>query len=392
MIQKKTISYLIFFAALCYFITPWFFERIFFINELLAAAGLLLLAIKRFKVGNDTISICIILLLTWSSVHLTTSLLRQDSMYYYFRNSVITYSMFAFFTGFYLLKYLSGFISWIRNILRYYIGIFLFIPLPLTFYERYGISTLFASLFKNARYRLLPVTLIVMNVIYGFTYDSATAFMIAFFLFLVFISPGYKFFKQTITIGLLIITTLFIYLQPNLSLIKDHFTPRSTRAIKEVMRSNPLLQIDGNTTWRLVIWNEILVDKFPTNLFGIGFGTPMLKAYPIDDYSKLRSLPYVMGGHNSFIYLIGRLGIVFLLLISMIYITVFKEYFYHKQYYYSTKQIFIFWSFFAITVMALFNPILESPMFASGYWMLLGFISCCIYNRISIENKSANIP
>ena len=139
---------------------------------------------------------------------------------------------------------------------------------------------------------------------------------------------------------------------------------------------------------RLVIWNEILVDNFPANLVGIGFGTPMLKAFPIDDYSKLAILPYVMGGHNSFIYLFGRLGIPFLVLITLIYITVFKEYFYHKQYYYSTNQILIFWSFFAITVMAHFNPILESPLFASGYWMLLGFIARCIYNRKLIENKS----
>src|SRR6188474_3074017 len=175
MIRKKTIAYLIFLAAVWYVISPWFFERSFFINELLGVTGLLLLAYKRFKVGNDVISICMILLLAWCGVHLVTSLLRQDSMYYYFRNSVIVYSMFAFFTGFYLLKYLSDFISRVRNILRYYIGIFLFIPLPLTFYERYGVSTLFPSLFKNARYRLLPFLLISMNIIYGYTYKSATA-------------------------------------------------------------------------------------------------------------------------------------------------------------------------------------------------------------------------
>ena len=251
MIRKKTIAYLIFLATICYIITPWFFERNFFINELLAGTGLLLLAYKRFKTGNDLISICMILLLSWSGIHLLTSLLRQDSMYYYFRNSVIVYSMFSFFIGFYLLKYLSSFIAWIRNILRYYIGIFLFIPLPLTFFERYGISTLFPSLFKNARYRLLPLILICMNIIYAYTYKTATAFMIAAFLFLVFISTGYKFFRQTITIGLLAIAILFIYLQPNLTLIKNQFSPRNTKAIKEVMRSNPLLAIAGNLSTRI---------------------------------------------------------------------------------------------------------------------------------------------
>ena len=223
MIQKKTIAYLIFFAATCYIITPWFFERTFYINEFLAAAGLFLLSYNRFKTGSDGISILIILLLTWSGIHLTTSLFRQDSIYYYLRNSVITYSMFAYFTGFFLFKYLSGFIEWIRNILRYYLGIFLFIPLPLTFYERIGISTLFPSLFKNARYRFLPGILIIINIIYGLTYDSATALMNALFLFLLFISPGYKFFRQTITVLLLAGAFLFIYLQPNLSLIKNQF-------------------------------------------------------------------------------------------------------------------------------------------------------------------------
>jgi hypothetical protein len=387
MIKKRTIAWLIFFAAICYIITPWFFEKQIFINELLAASGLFLLAYKRFKTGNDPISILVIVLLAWCAVHLVTSLLRQDSMYYYFRNSVITYSMFAFFTGFYLFKYVSGFITWIRNILRYYIGLFLFIPLPLTFYERYGVSTLFPTLFKNARYRLLPFFLILLNLVYAYTYSSATAGMIAAFLFLLFISTGYKFFRQSITLLLLTITLLFIYLLPDLSLIKNRFSPYSTDGITEVMHSNPLLNIDGNTTWRFVIWKQIIVDRFPSNLFGLGFGTPVLKYYPIEDYSKLSALPYVMGGHNSFIYLFGRLGLVYLFLIIPLYIILFKEYFYHKQYYYSNNQIVVFWSFFILSVMAFFNPVLESPLFASGYWMLLGFTAQCICYRRSTESK-----
>jgi len=228
-----------------------------------------------------------------------------------------------------------------------------------------------------------------MNIIYGFTYDSATALVIALFLFLLFISPGYKFFKQTVTIMLIAFATLFIYLQPDLALIKYKFNPKNNEGISEVMHSNPLLAIDGNTTWRLVIWEQILVEKFPANIIGVGFGTPMLKYYPIEDYNKLSTLPYVMGGHNSFIYLFGRLGLLYLLCIIPVYITVFREYFYYKQFYYSKNQVLIFWSFFSITVMAFFNPILESPVFASGYWMLLGLLARCIYNRkLSEKNLS----
>jgi hypothetical protein len=302
---------------------------------------------------------------------------------------VIAYSILAFFIGFYLLKYLSNYLAAIRRLLQYYIGLFVFIKAPTMLFERYGVSTLFPALFKNARYRLLPLLLIIMNIIYGFTYDSATALVIALFLFLLFISPGYKFLKQTITIMLIALAILFIYLQPDLALIKNKFNPKNNKGISEVMHSNSLLAIDGNTTWRLVIWEQILVEKFPANIFGVGFGTPMLKYFPIQDYKKISTLPYVMGGHNSYIYLFGRLGLLYLLLVIPIYITVFREYFYYKQFYYSNNQILIFWSFFTISVMAFFNPILESPVFASGYWMILGFIARCIYNRkINEKNLS----
>ena len=387
MIRKTTIAYLIFTVAICYIITPWFFERNFFFNEILALTGLTVLAYKRFKIGNDAISICVILLLTWCVLHLFTSIARQDSIYYYFRNAVIAYSILAFFIGFYSLKYLKGYLKRIRKLLQYYVGLFIFIKAPTMLFERYGASTLFPALFKNARYRFLPPLLILMNIIYGFTYDSATAFAIAFFLFLLFISPVYKFFKQAIAVGLITLAIFFIYLQPDLALIKNKFNPKNNKGISEVMHSNPLLAIDGNTTWRLVIWEQILVEKFPANIFGVGFGTPLLKYYPIEDYKKLSTLPYVMGGHNSFIYLFGRLGLLYILFVIPVYITIFREYFYYKHFYYNNNQVLIFWSFFTITVMAFFNPILESPVFASGYWMLLGFIARCIYDRKSREKN-----
>lgn len=381
MIKKSTIANFIFLLAVCYIISPWFFERKLFFNEIISATGFLVLLSRRFRTANDLISICMILLLTWGGVHLVSSITRQDSLYYYLRNSVIVYSMFAFFAGFYLLKYLSGFISMMRGILRYYIGIFLFIPLPLTFYERYGVSTLFPALFRNARYRFLPLLLVLMNLIYAYTYRSSTALMIALFLILIFISTGYRFFKQSILIIGLLVLVLFVYLQPNLALIKNNYSPYSTRAIKQVMRSHPLLSLDGNSTWRLVMWKEIIVDHFPVNLFGLGFGTPMLRYHPVEDYGKVASLPYVMGAHNSFIYLFGRLGLFYLLIIAIVYAHLFKEYYRYKDYYYSNNQVLIFWSFFVITVIALFNPALESPMFASEYWMLLGLTARCIYNR-----------
>ncbi|MBC7903779.1 MAG: hypothetical protein H7Y27_10160 [Gemmatimonadaceae bacterium] len=147
------------------------------------------------------------------------------------------------------------------------------------------------------------------------------------------------------------------------------------------MKSHPILNLDGNNTWRLVLWNQLIVDRFPANIFGIGFGTPALYYYPIADYSKLESLPYVMGAHNSYVYLFSRLGVVYLLLIVPIYAIIFREYFKFKNYYRANNEILIFWSFFAITIISLFNPTLETPIYAGGYWMMMGFVARCISLR-----------
>jgi hypothetical protein len=380
MIKKRTIAYVIFSLLLCYIVSPWFFEKKLLFNEILAISGIGFLFYKRLRVGNDPITICIILLLLWGFIHALVSIFRMDSLYYYLRNSVILYSIFAFFTGYYCLPYLPRYIQKIRQLLRWYIGVFLLVPLPRLFFERFGMAALFPALFKKPG-RWTLVLLVLINIIYGLSYDSATAFLIsAMYLFLL-VSPGYRFFKQVTGIMLICFIIFFISVQSNLSLISKHYNYYSDKAIHEVMNSNRLLRIDGNSTWRLVLWKEVLVDHFPANLLGIGLGTPMMKYFPVEDYSKLGSLPYIIGAHNSFIYLFGRLGFVFPLLMGIIYIRIFKEYFYHKSYYYSTRFILIFWSFFAFTMIALFNPALESPIYASGYWLLLGFTARVIQNR-----------
>ena len=179
----------------------------------------------------------------------------------------------------------------------------------------------------------------------------------------------------------IVFVATFIYLHPNLNLIAENFAFHTDNPIYHVMRSNPLLNIDGNSTWRLVLWNQLLVDDFPANLFGLGFGTPALRYYPVEDYAKLHTLPYVLGGHNSYIYLFARLGLVYLFITLYIYGIVFKEYFYHKKYYFANNRVLIFWSFFTMSIIALFNPALESPIYASAYWLLLGFTARSIYDR-----------
>lgn len=379
--RKTTIANVILTIALLYILTPYMFEKYFFFNEILSATGFAILIYKRLRVGNDPISIAVVLLLGWCAIHAITSLVRMDALYFYLRNSVIMYSMFTFFIGYYLLKYLGPYINYIRKVLRAFIGVFLLIPLPRVFFERYAVAMLFPALFKNAAAKWVPVLLIVLNVIYAITYKSSTSGVAAMFFTFLFLCPGYKFFKQTMVVALVGFVAFFIYMHPYLALISYKWTFENENPIYNVVRSHPLLGIDGNSTWRLVLWDQLLVDAFPANIFGLGFGTPALRYYPVEDTAKLHTLPYVLGAHNAFVYLFARLGLPYLLFTFLIYRRIFREYFYNKAWYVANNQVLIFWSFFAASVIAVFNPFLETPLFAGGYWLLLGFIARAIHNR-----------
>ena len=381
LISKKNISFLLFTIAICFILSPWFFEKKLLFNELLAFGGICILFYRKFRVSLDAITLCVVFLLLWSIVHLLFSIFRMDSIYYYLRNTVISYSMLTYFIGFYTLPYLPDFIHMIRKTLRWYVGLFLLIPLPGILFERFGTSLIFPSLFKKPFKLWVPYALIGINLLYGVSYVSLTAWILAAFYFLLFISTGYKFFKQVVIAGFTLFIVGFILLIPNLSLIANRYTIYDEAGVYDVINSNPVLSLDPNSTWRLILWKQVLIDHFPANLLGIGFGTPMFKYFPISDFANVKSLPYVLGAHNSYVYLFGRLGLPYLFLTLAIYIRVFREYFYFKPYYYRNKEILIFWSFFAASIIALFNPALESPIYAGAYWLMLGFTARSIVNR-----------
>lgn len=379
-IRKSTIAYLILSIALVYTISPWFFEKKLLFNEILSFIGLALLAYHQFKIEKDPVIISVLLLIAWGFVQMIFSLLWMDSFYYLLRNSVIVYSMFGFFLGYFCFKYLPSFVGKIRRLLQAYITILLAIPVSKFYFERFGMAVIFPALFRKASKWTLPL-LILLNLIYGLQYSSATAVLIAGLFCLLFIIKEFKFFLGFVGISLLVFLVFFFSIQSNLNIIRIGYSHYSDKAIHRVMDSHPVLSLDGNSTWRLVLWKQVLVDQFPKNLLGIGFGTPMFTYFPVEEVAKIKSLPYVLGAHNSFIYLFGRLGLVYLTLISIVYYQVFREYFLFKDYYYSNSNIFLFWSFLSSTVIALVNPALESPIYAVGYWILLGFLARAIYIR-----------
>lgn len=380
MFKKSTIAFILFSVSLVYIASPWFFEKKLFFNEILSLCGLLILAYHRFKIEKDPIVVSILVLIAWSGLHIVFSIFRMDSLYYLLRNSVIFYSMFGFFVGYFCFTYLPDFIKAVRFLLQLYIAVFLAVPVSKLFFERFGMAVLFPALFRNADRWTLPL-LISLNLLYGFQYKSATAVLIAGLFFVLTIVKDFRWFIGITSSVVFVFAIFFFSIQANLNIIKKDYSYYDDVAIHRVMDSHPVLALDGNSTWRLVLWKQVLVDHFPENLLGIGFGTPMFEYFPVEEKTKIKSLPYVMGAHNSFIYLFGRLGLVYIVLILFIYYCVFREYFRFRDYYYKSNHVFLFWSFFSSTMIALVNPALESPIYAAGYWILLGFVARAISIR-----------
>jgi hypothetical protein len=74
----------------------------------------------------------------------------------------------------------------------------------------------------------------------------------------------------------------------------------------------------------------------------------------------------------------------------MIYYHIFKEYFNYKTFYVNNNTSLLFYSFLAVTFTALFNPVLESPIYASSYWIILGFLSKAINMRENRKKQYLN--
>jgi hypothetical protein len=380
--RNRHVYFILFTAALMYMTIPYFFEKYLFFNELLSLSGFCILAAHRFKTGADTISKIVLALIFLGLLHAVISIFRMDTLYYYLRNSVILYSMFTYFIGYYGYNYFFSSIKKIQNYFRLYYIFFLLKPAENIFFDRFSISTSLPLLFKKHKAFYTVVLLSFFTIIHAVDYKSATSFVAAIFLLFIYLTPSYAFFRQTMIAGFVIFAIFFIYFFPNFALIHTSDQPLNDYlAINRITSSHYLLGLDENSTWRLVLWYQYLVDRFPGNLLGYGFGTPVVFHFPIVYIDKLATLPYVIGAHNTFVTLFCRLGIFFLINIILLYTAVFKEYFRFRKYYEKTYDIFIFYSFFAFFILCFFNPALETPLHSGGYWLILGLLSAAIKKR-----------
>ena len=389
-VNTRQITYLVFIMLLMYVGSYEIFERLFFFNELLSMLGVFIFIRYAIKPGGilvmpkSTLYRLIFGLLMLGFLHLLSSLFRMTTFYFYFRNSVIVYSMFTFFLGFYLFEFHQSVFNRLKKYLLGFYALALAFPQPYLLLQRYTGGVMLPFLFKKINFKTVFLILL-FNVIYAQVYGGITAIAAALLLVGIIAIKKFSHFKMLALLGIIIAISGFLYFAPALSKYKTppYFLYGN---MYHVISENVLLAVDPNTTWRMVLWYNVLVDRFPENLIGVGMGTPLIHyeegAITTADGETDAYIAHVNGAHNTFFTLFTRLGFLFPVLLFFIYYIIFKEFYKYRSYYReSGYSLQAFIAFFGVSIVGLFNLVLESPLGAVLYWILLGMVAKTIFNR-----------
>lgn len=400
--KLKFVHIIVFLMFLLYGLNYTIFEKELFFNEILSLIGFIIFLQytlkKDFKLHVPRLDLLKLLMFFWAlcGFYIVFSLFFKTNWYFYFRHFVIVYSTFTFFIAFFLKNEFLHFMQKIRK--KFTLIILLLIPTYPPSYEgrlldRFSGSVFFPFFFKKIRFSVYLI-LLLLNFVYAYFFQSFTGTIMAILIFIIMILPNYSVFRLLFIIAFISFTSLFIYLIPHLKQYKDYSAGSRLFGNQEIVyRSSKILSADPNSSWRMVYWYRVVVENFPQNLLGIGFGTPYL---PYTEGKDTATSPYddehdahLTGTHNFFITLFARLGILVIIFFFAVYTTILKEFYRYKQYYIANHHIVFFMGFFAISIIALFNPVLETPTYAGVYWFFLGLVAKSIYERrLEYENPA----
>jgi hypothetical protein len=402
-VRKRLIIYFVFTLFILFGLSAPIFERIFYFNEILSLAGGTIFIFKTFKANNklffpNSLTYkAVLFLLIWCIIQLFISITQFTSIYYYLRSSVIFYSIFSFFIGFYYYENFKLFLKKTRVFLKLYIISFLALPGSI-FLERFTTALFMPLLVKSPNRIFSRVLVFILLFALAISYSSMTVVQVAILLFTILILKNFTQFKLVFVAGVLVFSFFFYNFSSNLSLYNTgrYQLYGQKGGIDNVVKTHKIFQLDYNSTWRAVFWYRVVVENYPKNLIGIGFGTPLIYykigAHSSDSKHSDEYDAHVTGCHNTYLTLFVRLGIPFIVFLLIIY-------YYVMNFYYSNRKLIIekndegiFWAFFIVTIIGLFNLFLETGTAASIYWILLGFVSKIIYNSVNETNSVAQSP
>jgi len=386
--------HLILVIVILYGVNNYFFERTLFFNELLSVIGFCFFIKRIFKKPLQFsflekawfffIFINILqLFLSWNS---------KTNLYFYLRNSVILYSSFSIWIGYYTFPYFSDFFQKVKFFLVGYALVFLSMKEHL-WVDRFSLNVFFPLFFLKNNFGILQkLGILVSCLAYLLLSPSATTLLVAIVCALIFLIPSQKILMLFTSIFFALFVSFFIYVSPYLAKYKESGQCCLYGNIHAVTNSHPVFQIDANSTWRLVVWYKALTERFPEYIIGIGYGTPLFsyqEGMHVQYYEGMHQYPpkgdakyevHVSGLHNTFLTLILRLGFLCIIFFVGIYAHIFSFFYQYNKTLKENGLINFFISFFIISTIGSVNLLLESPTYASLYWIFLGLIIIIIRN------------
>jgi hypothetical protein len=392
-VKKATLILIVF---TLYGVNHYMFERHLFFNELLSMIGLFVFVRHYVKPGlrlsfpQEAIYRSVLALLALFIVYAVVSLSLKTNWYYYFRNLSIVYTVFTFFIGYHLYPQQFIFFSRARKWL-YGFALFSFATATPNLIDRNAYMYWLTLIQKDWRIKGLMI-LTILSILYILAYTSLTVAVILILVIGVLVIPRYWMFIGLALVGLGVMVFLFSEAAPILKLYR-HPGYSLFGNVHFVYAHHPWFQLDHNSSWRMIFWYRTVVELFPQNLAGIGIGTPLLPYLPevttTDQVHTDEYMAHVTGTHNTFITVFVRFGILSVLLFAFIYHTVFKEFYQHRTYYTKTRNdLGLFMAFITISIIGLFNLVIETPTLSSVFWVSLGFVSRAIYMRKSQKNPT----
>ncbi len=387
---EKFGKWLILIAFILYGINGQVFERHFFFNEALAFVGILVCIVATFRfeekynvfIPDSKIYRLVLLLLGLCIYHLVFSLFFKTNMYFYLRNTVLFYSIFSFFLLFYLQPHVSFMLERLKIPLLLYFLYGLIWPNDQVL-DRFNTAAFFPLLFKKIKWWVI-VLILGMNILLAKQYSSMTVVLIAALLLGIVILPSFKVFRLVFLTGL---TTLILFFTLYSNKIEGYKNgPYSLFGnTYEVIWSDPVFSKDVNSTWRVIFWYRLVKERFPENLIGIGFGTPLLKYNHgsntvISDHDDLHDI-HVSGAHNTYLTMTLRLGLFYLVLMTLIFAEVFRSFYKNKKQWFKNDVGGYYLAFFSVSIIGMFNLVQESPLSASLFWGLLGLLAGAMHQQ-----------
>jgi len=403
-VKKRHIIYGIFLMLFFYGVNSEIFERKFLFNEILSLIGIFIFLREsfrskgKFKLPKSGLYRVMLAYLLLAGVHLILSIFWKTNWYFYLRNAVIFYAAFTFFLGFYYYEEAKAFYQKARWGMAAFFAFAFAFPRPSLLMDRYNATVFFPFLFfgRNLHHLLFWGGFLILCLVYTLTYVSSTIILTVMLLSLIMYLRYYFYLKTLFIVGFLGFLFFFISLMPALKLYRTG-EYRLFGNVHYVYQQSKLLQVDYNSSWRLILWYRVSVERFPDNLFGLGYGTPLIeykKGYDTaqsnhDDEHDA----HVIGVHNTYLTTAVRLGVFYLFILYAIYHNAFKEYYKYRRYYIYTQDVLFMLGFFAVSIIGIFNLVIESPTVAALYWTFLGFVAKIIYNRKRVfqEKRLAKI-